>query len=271
MSKNKINIIWFIIIITFLFSCQKKKRKYYENGQLHREYYVNKDGIINGQYFEYYKTGKIKLEEKYSNGILIDSSIFYLESGNIIQMKIPMGADVFLCKTYNKNTQDLEFEGYICNDRKFGKWSYFDHKGSVRKIFKYIDYCGVDYMNESWFYDNGGNLIIEKSNFIEIKNLKKAYMTNESVNIKFIYYPYLHKNSESFLCISPNIDSNFCNVNQISLDSVFSNNNQFDFNVRFNKKGIKNLRGFVHELYYDKHINKTIERKVYFDLLLKVE
>ena len=89
------------------------------------------------------------------------------------------------------------------------------------------------------------------------------------------YKSLLPEDSKSFLCLSSKIQNDFCNINEVKLDTIHPQNNSFDVLVSFSKKGNKNLRGFITEFQIEEYISKDsvrfAERKVYFDIPLLVE
>ena len=74
--------------------------------------------------------------------------------------------------------------------------------------------------------------------------------------------------------MSPKIQSDYCNISTVKLDTVYSSNNAFEIPVRFSKKGAKNLRGFITEFrtgQTNKDSAQYNERRVYFDIPIIVK
>lgn len=141
----------------------------------------------------------------------------------------------------------------------------------MKNIFEYIDFCREQYNNQGWVFNDQGELIKEKGNYYSLSMPKKNYNVNEVISLKITYKSFFI-NSNFFICLSPKIDKNFCNLNTTKLDTIYSNNKDVDINLTFSNKGNKNLRGFIREYYYkETDTINPVERFIYLDIPIKVE
>ncbi|RAR49755.1 toxin-antitoxin system YwqK family antitoxin [Flavobacterium lacus] len=268
---NKLNLISIFLII-ILSSCQNREVEYYENGKIKKSY-EQKDNKFNGQYKEFYENGNIKLIHIYENGILKDSSVFYNEGETIHQITHYLKKDTTYVKIFQN--EKLSSEGKYFQNMKIDKWKYYDKHEKLEKVFEYITICGKHYSNQGWYFTSEGDTLIDKGNFIKYTNLKRNLKPKEILHFQMLYKSILPENSKSFVCLSSKIQDNFCNINEVKLDTIHPQNNSFDVLVSFSKKGNKNLRGFITEYQIEGYISKDsfryAERKVYFDIPLLVE
>lgn len=268
---NKLIFISIFLIIIFS-SCQNKEIEYYESGKIKKSY-QQKDNKFHGQYKEFHENGNIKLVHIYEIGVLKDSSVFYDEGANINQITHYLNKDTTYVKIF-KNKK-LSSEGKFFQNMKIDKWKYYDKDEKIEKVFEYITICDKSYSNQGWYFTSEGDTLMDKSNFITYNNLKRNLKPKEILHFQMLYRSILPENSKSFVCISPKIQDDFCNINEVKLDTIYSQNNSFDVLISFSKKGNKSLRGFVTEFQIEEYINKDsarfAERKVYFDIPLLVE
>lgn len=269
-KHHSLNRLYLFIIVLFLFlSCKKKENDFYSNGKIKSEYYLNSDGERDGSYKEYYPNGKLKINHLYENGVLKDSSVYFDDSGNLVQIYYHK-AGIDYCKVYkNYKLNLISHEGFLKNGMKINKWKYYDgHK--VSKVFEYLNICNSQYTNQGWCYDGNGNLTDKGSNYFSFKIKNSRVRIGEKIVVEAFYKPALSKNSKVFICMSPKLDNKFCNIDKIKLDTVLSINNKFKYDLVFKKEGTKNLRGFFNEVFFDKENNKTGIRKVFFTFSLVV-
>jgi antitoxin component YwqK of YwqJK toxin-antitoxin module len=262
----------FVLILITLYACKREKRSYYPTGEIQNKYYVNNYNKIDGNFEEYYPDGTLMIKKIYKNGLLKDSSIYYTKNGKIGLIRSYIKKGITYDKFYrNFDEKKISEEGYFLNNNKIGKWKYFDEYGNVNKVFEYVNVCGEQYTNQGWIYSETGQIIKKESNYFSIKTNKKEFVIGEAINIKIHYEPYFGDKSESLICISPKIEESFCNLNTEKLDTIYSCNHNFNFQISFAKSGKKNARGIIKEIYYDKVKNQTGERILYFDIPLLIK
>lgn len=58
-----------LLVTSFVNCSQNNKRKsYYKNGELKKEFFINEEGIPHGEFIEYYPEGNVKIRGNYNNG-----------------------------------------------------------------------------------------------------------------------------------------------------------------------------------------------------------
>ena len=264
------------IACLLLFSCKKEMSKFYPKGGLYKKYTTDYNGNVCGDYFEYYKNGKLKLKHIYSNGILIDSSVCYYMNGEISEIYFHKDTVDYCVGYKNYKLKKISHEGFLFkadslyrNGRKIGKWKYYDDN-KVTNIVEYLNVCGTEYTNQGWFYDKHSRITKKGSNYYTLKMIKRKYKIGEKIDVEIIYTPIIDQKSKAVLYMSPEIDNEFCNIDLIKLDTVFSQNNKFRFSLGFKKKGKKFLRGYINELFLDTKHKQTDVRTVFFSIPLTI-
>lgn len=260
-----------LLLCVALVSCNGKKIEYYSDGSILKKYTVNDNNQMNGIYEEFFKNGKLKVKHIYNNGKLKDSSVYYdKNSGKIIQVDFHQKENNSYVRIFTDyKTGKISHEGNF-NKQKKGKWRYYDNDGKLIKVIEYVDLCGTQYTNQGWSYDRSGKVIEKGSNYYTLKTKRSQCKINEVINMDIHYQPILSIKSITFLCMSPKIKQDYCNLNTEKLDTLFSENNNFNFKLSFSKVGKKYIRGFIKEIYYDKNIDQTSERIIYIDIPFNV-
>lgn len=259
------------VLTVILYSCNNSKSEYYDSGEIHK-YYKLKTDKIHGIYKEFYENGNVKEISIYNQGAKKDSSVYFYADTKLNKIDYYLKNDTIFSKVFEDSK--LSSMGKYLKGKKVQKWKYFNTEGSIEKTFEYIDLCGTQYTNQGWYFNKDGDTLLKNSNHFKILNLKRHIGQNEVLNIKMIYDPLFENNSQSFICMSPKIQSDYCNISTVKLDTVYSYNNSFEIPVRFSKKGAKNLRGFVTEFrtgQTNKDPAQYNERRVYFDIPIIVK
>lgn len=267
---NKKIIIPLLFSIIF-YSCNENKTEYYANGNVFKIYSLNKNGKLQGDYKEFYDNGELKEISIYENGVKVDSSL-YFNNGKINRIDYYLGNDTLLIKNFEKGK--IRSKGKFYKGQKVHIWEYYSENEKKEKVFEYINLCGKQYTNQGWYFNHNGDTLIKNSNFYKLNNFSNKIKHNEALAFQMFYKPIL-ENSNSFICLSPLIEEDFCNINNVTLDTIFAvnSNNIFDIHVSFSKIGNRNLRGFITEYTKRTVSNDSAEyneRKVYFDIPLTI-
>ncbi len=257
------------ILFTSLFlftSCKNEIKEYDNKHRLTKEYSLNDKKKFDEIYKEFYENGNLKIVKHFKDGILIDSIILYNSDNTINQVQFPLKKDSLLYKNYLKNT--LESEGIFYKEMKLGKWKYFKKNGNLDKVVEYVNVCGKQYTNQGWYFENGKDTIKEFGNYYSVK-IPKHVKQNKLLKLTIYYNPIIAANPDLIFCIGTDVDKNFCNLEQTKLDTAYGVNNTIPLEIIFNKKGKKNLRGFIKEYYTVK--DSSASRLIYVDIPINVE
>ena len=258
-----------LIIFLFIISCKRENIEYYSNGKIREKYFIN-NGKIDGNYEEYFENGKIKLKHIFKNGVKSDSSIYFFKNKKIQKILYYLKNDTLIEKEFSNKGKIISI-GKTYKNKMIGKWKFYKTNGNLDKIIEYINLCGVQYVNQGWYYDLNGKIVKKGSNYFSLEIKKNKFRINEIIDIKFHYNPLLSEESISVACISPKIKENFCNLNNERLDTIFSNKHNFEFKLSFSEIGIKNIRGFIREEYFYSNKGKFGERTIYINIPLLIE
>jgi hypothetical protein len=278
-----------LLIFLLLTSCDEKKKEYYGNGAIAKEYFLKNDKF-EGNYKEYYETGGLKEFHKYRLGERIDTSRYYYGQPENTLRKIEYSdlGDFIKVIDYFQNGSKKREGKVLASRNRIGKWSLYSEDGILSEVLEYIDLGGEEYLNQGWHFDKKGDTIIGKGNYLQFKFSKDTVAIFEPVKIlAFLKEPLLSFDSDVFICIPKgaldevNVDfSNLPNVEWDTLPSVKNEkivkdyemyNLHVSFGLEFNKPGIKHVRGFLLESNEIEPNGKSKdsfdmkERKIYFD------
>lgn len=286
-----------IIIICFfiILSCDSKKIERYENGNIKKEYSLQKDKI-EGFYKEYYENGNIKEIHKYRDGARVDSSFYYYKTADrrIKRIKYNYIEDTLQIKDYAVNGVLIREGSMLQNENKIGKWFLYREDGTLSEVLEYIDLDGKEYLNQGWHFDKKEDTIPNKGNYLKFKFSKDTVHLYEPIKVLVkLQQPLLSYNSEVYICIPKGsfdeVNDNFSNLREIEWDTlpsiknekIIENYNKYNlyvsFGLEFNKPGIKHIRGFLsenNEISLNKQKKDSInmkERKIYFDEIIYVK
>lgn len=137
--------IYFLINFIVIIGCGKKDKvvEYYDDGTLHKTYYVN-NGETNGEFLEYYKNGNIKIqgyfERNRANGIFKEFSI---------------------------NGELLEIGNYV-DDKAVGWFKYY-RDGKVKMKRQYVLINDQPYINQYIIHDEFENILKDSSNYVSVE------------------------------------------------------------------------------------------------------
>ena len=125
------------------------------------------------------------------------------------------------------------------------------------------------------YFDKNGDTISENSNYYKISVDKSELVQNEITNINVEYKP-LYDDSEFVLFLAnEKVDKNFCSLEKMKLDTLFFDDRKIKFELGFEKKGKRELSGYILEYkkLKDKINNHNVydERKVYFKIPFTVK
>ncbi len=288
----------FLFIFLIFFSCGKKEKYYYSTGELlsvvefdsqgenHgylKEYYKTGElyvvgnythGMKDGDFIEYFKSGKLKSKKTFQNDIWIDTLKIFYEEGTIKEMNYLDGYKnkVIL---YNKNDK-VSAEGEMIDTLKIGWWYYFSNNGKLKSKIEYQIQNNTQHRNQIYSYNNEGVIIKDSSNFYTIKvdTLKVKTLTKIELKVQ----PHLSKENDFYMVYYKFFDNK---KNLIEIDSTYGTNSESAIINYFPKiKGNQKLKGFILEkgIFVKENIQDSTmidmsfhEKKMYFEKMIYVE
>ncbi len=267
---NKKNILG--LLVFFIFSCNKDKEiivEYYSNGLPYKEYSL-KRGVIDGAYIEYFTDGKLKTKHIYREGIKIDSSLFYNQKPHYLkQIEYHNKRDTLIIKSYDAKRRQSE-KGEIFEKQNKEKWTYYNDEGKIDKILEYVTVNGLKHTNQGWYFDQKGDTIQEFGSYYNYFLNPKKVLVGEVFELIIKYKPLLVINGDVKALVSPNVSSDYSNLDIIALDTINFIENTGYTKISFKDKGRKNLRGFIEELYQITQ-DSLVKRIMYIDIPIDVD
>ncbi|MDD7888277.1 hypothetical protein [Flavivirga sp. 57AJ16] len=298
--KNRLKTLLILPILMLIYSCNKLKTEYHDNGQKWKEYH-RENNQYNGVFKEYFTNGKLKLVHNYKDNIKIDSSIYYY--------KIPVEKIMFI--NYWNNSSDTVLQiGYDINGLKTNegfllkknendliavdKWKYFDKNGKLKSISEYKNIDGKGYLNQEWYFNNKGDTLFYPSHYFDILRNRDTFSFNYPFRAIATTKAPLFKNKKSQISVIVakegfNFNSDFSNEKEIEVDT-FHNltkdiKNQkwflkesYPYTVAFGRKfetsGKKIVRGYILEYYEQEPDSNGIskeEHKKYFEIPIYIK
>jgi len=238
-----------LLLFLTLMGCEKRTtRKFFrKSGELLSEIQFNKEGRKDGELREYYKTGELKTLEFYKNGILVDTTRGFYKNG-LLSTKIYSFEGNNIYEKYHGNG-NLMSKGQIIDTILKGWWSFYDFHGNLERKVEYIDKSADStikngmYPNQIIYYDEKGNILIEKSNFFKIfvpDTIRLGKVTFGEIDL----VPQISKESDFHMVYF------WHNINGISseIDSTYGKNFE---NAKFwilpKKAGKCKLKGYIYE------------------------
>jgi|SRR5690554_1990689 len=211
----------FVVFFILLIACNKEniKEEYYSGGALKTRIYVDKNGIPNGSYNEFYSSGELKVKANYLNGVIKDTVFSYYKSGKIKERGL-----------------------MSTNKLKTGWWFYYDSLGYLKNKNEYIIIDNSLYKNQTIYYDKNGRVKESESSFFTI-NLSDTIHIGKNAG-------ELHYNSnfsgfyEKLLYV---IIENEYENNEIKKDTFINTDNYTRFGIYAHKTGIKKVKGTILE------------------------
>ena len=271
-KKVVFKIVCLICVFLTNISCDEKLKKvveYYPNGNAHREYFVDENGLMQGKGIIYNKEGVIESFVFFKDNKPIDSIINY--SNNKISSIIIFKDSANLVKNFNNGS--LVSEGHMFGGKKIGYWNYYKNNKKY-KVIQFINLCGEQYSNQGWVFNDKDNLVSKGSNFFRIIDKKDRYKKDEEFVFYVKYQSLWGDESMSNYAMSTKITNDFCNIRQVKLDSFTTQKHLLKFYYKFSEKGKKNIRGYIREYGFIEEVKNDFvfkERKVYFDIPVAIE
>ena len=200
---------------------------------LHDSYLIKKDTI-----FEYFKNGNISLKI-----VPIESYYFYIEK--------------FLING------DIEVSGFIKNNNRFKWWKSYNNNKLFRQDY-YITINDSLNVTESILFQKNGLIDEARSDFLHWSIPDTLFKGDNELRVRF---NKRGENGGSYIGIGYDIHSNFKNIQNVKIDSFYSDKNEFEVLLRFTDSGKKTIRGFIYEFFLDSmdYPTKILTAKRYFE------
>ena len=220
-------LLFLLLILNFSCNNEKSLKKYYSNGNLKLKITLNKKGIPNGKFEQYFENGKLKDSGKYINGIITDSVYSYYENGQIKE------------------------KGVFHNGHKQNWWKVFDKNNKILKKEEYYEVNDSAYLNQNIQFDSNGKINYSKSTFFNFKIPDTLKLGKNLINNNE-YYTY-EKGSGNYHYVSIIIDNEY-SKNKIKKDTflnkiIKSGKNNPWFGIYAYKKGRMKIKGKIEETF----------------------
>lgn len=271
--RNSIAILFFILII----SCQKEYKTYYEDGTLKTVAEIH-DSKFHGSFKAYYENGELEFTGNYENG-LMDGIFNYYTTDGFNDVKILFEMDTVQYKWGYYNTGEIKDEGFVKDEKKAGRWIYYEPmKDSIKEIKEYFHIGEKKHLNQVLEVNHKGDTIGGEYFWLSFK--EPLTIKNQLINFHLKELSYLD-GSEFYLCIptneSENFELDFTNESEVVLDTI-----KFDLEkdpspieLNYTTPGEKSFRGFIIEYWESPEPEVTdfdlVTRKIYFDEEIFIE
>lgn len=274
MGIKKTQFIIFIFII-FLIGCSKSQKVYYENGTLKSEYFVNSSGRKDGKEIIYYPTGEILSISNFKDGDWIDSIVKYKKNGKLLS----------ILKRYNDSIYIKNYAGDLISSkgrvdsllRPISWWNYYKNGEIIREVERMV-IKNKSIVNRKKIYVHGV-LDSSRSDLFYLKkpsSMKAGRQYPIEVDFSFCKDSSTNLLGKNYyyLLISPEINEDFSNINNVSLDTLIPKKDcKFIFNLEFRKNGVKNFKAIIekHSMSYENDNLFINKRKLFIKDILIVE
>lgn len=143
--------------------------------------------------------------------------------------------------------------GQMWDSIKIGYWKYYNSEKKVIAISEYKMLNNKSYLNQEIAFDKNGDTIPNRSSYFLFE-----FKDNGKVHIKF--KKILDQESYSFFVYSDKINSDFSNVDDIKLDTIFFEDDRITINLSKDY-----LRGLIREIKFTSDTS-FMDRDVYVDI-----
>lgn len=285
--------IFFCVLL--LVSCESKVQKeYFKNGSIKKEF-VLKDGMYDGKLNEYYDSGDLKEVHIYSNGMKIDSSLYFEKDGKLNYVEYHHGDTTYSnYRKYYYPDNSIKSEGiYSKLGLPIGKWRYYNEEnGYLEEVKEIQNVNGEPHLNQNWSFDKNGDTLFDRSTYLLLHFLKDTISIEEAVTVYAeLKYPLFKNKESSIMAVVPNDNSedfneDFSNLEFIQPDTTYNLNIEEEYRLEagmaegdykhdvifgryYNSPGPKKFRGIIVEYFKTDTLTKDslnfFEHKIYFE------
>ncbi|PIQ18026.1 MAG: hypothetical protein COW66_08650 [Flavobacteriaceae bacterium CG18_big_fil_WC_8_21_14_2_50_34_36] len=248
----KVYLQFFLVLL--ILSCQNKKtikETYYDTGELHSVVSLDKNNLRDGLTLVYYKNGNLKDKATYRKDKIIDTVFAYYQDGALENIEY-QHMDSIYSVFYDSDGQVIK-EGVFCKANSKNGWiKTYDIKNDLK--YKYIlknIYGKENHTNTMITYGSKGDTIKEKSYYFKIVVPDSVVVGKYDIGTIYFNSDKSGENDMSnkslVIIVGENIKEDYSNLNEIKVDSFYTNSNKFAF--KFSKTGDNILRGkFIEKL-----------------------
>ena len=155
---NYIYIIIFICISISVSNCSfelKKVEKFYPNGTIKETYYVDKNGIKQGDYISYFENGNYNVKTTMTDNKVLDTIYMYSNTpSNHLKLKRFINENSSSYHIGFRKNGTIHYRGLKDKkDRKIGNWIHFNSEGDTAAISQHRIINGKTYPNQIFIKD----------------------------------------------------------------------------------------------------------------------
>ncbi|WP_430405225.1 hypothetical protein [Fluviicola sp.] len=165
------NILFILVLGSFLYSCTsdlKEVKIYYQNSKtLKKTYQVDKKGLKQGEYKEFYKDGKLKEKGSYYNSNLDRVITTFDEQGHLEKKIFASKGVLSKAVFYDENGSKTEQQFYDSKGFETQEINYYENGKVKSKLSLFI---GTGQYNASIYFSPNGEIDNKKSEFLTIEN-----------------------------------------------------------------------------------------------------
>lgn len=126
-----------------IFSCQENKfipeSKFYKDGAIKESFFRNKNGELEGEYKQFYPSGKLLTSKNFKDGKEYGRASHYYESGELKEVQyFDKGVLINGDTVYYQNGK-IKFASYYDNGRKSGRFQRWSQQDSLEFETVYLN------------------------------------------------------------------------------------------------------------------------------------
>lgn len=246
-------VIFICLVISLLItSCVNHEKELFNSGKLKYIVPLDKKGMRNGTFKEYYENGNLKTISQYKSGKLVDSTLYYDLNRQLRRIKYYFKKDSIFTKEFKG---DSILTGYMYDDFKIGNWNYYVKNKKV----KTEEYILINlpkkksHLNQVYVFNNSDKYDPVESRYYHI-DFPDDMTINEEYLVKVRFnFPQLNEQSSdstenlNFLMISQKLSEDFTTPKGSKIDTLVPlSAGEFKFVYRFKSPGKQKFRGIIH-------------------------
>jgi len=280
--------------LLFIHCDEHSEKSYYPDGSLKSEFFLN-NGKYKGIFKQYYQSGALQELHNYSNGVKVDSSLYFKKNSSLDYIDYYNYEDsISIYRKYFYGNGFLKSEGSLHNKGfMIGYWLFYNEKeGYLEEIREIKNINNQPHLNQSWLLNAKGDTIHDKSVYASFLFFKDTISVGDPVKVYAVQeQPFFKNKSSSVMVIIPkdyseDFNESFTNFREINIDTTYNLNIEKEYRMAgnmpegdyaleiifgryYHTKGNKKFRGILIE-YYTPDSNgidslEYLEHKIYFE------